>query len=262
MEMEIALLAAPGLDLNDWIRLIVVILLIGGSALGGVAKTLINKFGGKASGEDESASKPDGRSATPLRQQPMHPVARPMPQRRGEQGQATARPYPLQPATPMPSDQASPPSLVRRGRAALPSETVAQPVARIPTPSRRMPPPLVQPAEPGARPRPVAVEPRSIPPRQRPPQAAPAPQPKRRAKVRARASTKPKEAETTLGTLADRHLEVSAGLLHPDTEAIKRVQRVAVDPIRRPTRQGLRRAIIMNEILGPPIALRPPDDSF
>ena len=70
MEMETALLAAPGWDLNDWIQLIVVILLIGGSALGGVAKTLVNTFGGKTSGKEESSSEPAGRAATPRRQPP------------------------------------------------------------------------------------------------------------------------------------------------------------------------------------------------
>lgn len=60
-------------------------------------------------------------------------------------------------------------------------------------------------------------------------------------------------AETSVGTLKVRQ--------SGDERKIAAPAATDSTPIRRLTRQGLRRAIVLREILGPPIALRAPDES-
>jgi hypothetical protein len=70
-------------------------------------------------------------------------------------------------------------------------------------------------------------------------------------------------------TITERHLRTtlpSEDVVHPATEA-GHVDEGPVsgigeemDAIRHPTRAALRRAIVMNEILGTPVGLRPPGD--
>ena len=115
----------------------------------------------------------------------------------------------------------------------------------------------------------------SVPPTPRRPVARPSPSRSVRAKPRAAAQHERDLSEHHLAKfhsgLEERHLKAAApseGVIHPGTEAahvdasvVSRVDE-EMDAIRHPTRTALRRAIVMNEILGPPISLRPPNDRF
>ncbi len=60
-----------------------------------------------------------------------------------------------------------------------------------------------------------------------------------------------------------KHVKTHVGLLQEKRDRPTERKTVAADPIsvRRLTRQGLRHAILLREILGPPVALRAPDES-
>ena len=73
--------------------------------------------------------------------------------------------------------------------------------------------------------------------------------------------------QTTVGELADRKFaqvedEYGSPDTQPETEADLVEFPAEFDAVLHPTRQLLRQSIVMSEILGPPLALRPPDDRF
>jgi hypothetical protein len=213
------LLAAGGLE--GWIETIILLLVIGGSALASIAKPLIKKFGGQDPEESaqQRRERQAGRSpaARPRPAQPAAPVARPMPPR----------------------------PVVPKARAAPTVATPApvQPIPREPA-EKRPPYPVRRPSVPLARPRPVE-------------------KPQRVRLV----------ADHDLGRLeakvAQRHLESAAPsrrVVHPKTEADHAATRPSLEfdrllaSIRHPTRTALRQAIVMSEILSPPVGLRPLDE--
>ena len=69
-------------------------------------------------------------------------------------------------------------------------------------------------------------------------------------------------------SITDHHLTTAApseGVIHPSTETVHSVEPIQeddvldLDAIRTPTPAALRQAIVMNEILSPPLALRQGD---
>ena len=147
----------------------------------------------------------------------------------------------------------------------------AHPPAR-PMPARPRPQPAtevpVSEARP-AQPFPPFVA-KSAPPTPRRPVARPSPSRSVRAKPKVVVERDLSERHLAKleSEITERHIRIAApseGVTHPGTEAayvdaslVSRVDE-GLDAIRHPTRTALRRAIVMNEILGPPISLRPPD---
>ncbi|MHC4698020.1 MAG: hypothetical protein ACYTFA_14905 [Planctomycetota bacterium] len=239
--MEILLQAPKGLE--GWINTIVILLIIGGSILGPVAKWLIAKTRRDAE-EEPGKIGSGGQEAKPRpRVPPARPVARAMPV--GDRQRETPEP-PL--ATPSPTH--------RTARPAVPQE---------PTRPVTPPPPKVTPQRPAEQ-----------PPRPRParPPARRAPAPAVRSERRVSPESKPRRPQrkepslhVTLGEEEDRKFakrERELGTLRVQSE----LETSAVeapgefDAVRNPTRRSLRQAILMREILGPPLAMRPPDDRF
>ena len=242
--MEILLQAPKGLE--GWINTIVILLIIGGSILGPVAKWLIAKTRRDAEeepGKIGSGGQEAGPRAPRPRVPPAHPVARPM-QVGGRQRETPEPPL----ATPSPSRRTARPA-------------VSQEPARPVTP----PPPKAPPR------RPVEQPPR---PRPAPPPAKRTPAPAVTSERRVSPESKPRRPQrkepslhVTLGEDEDRKFakrERELGTLRvqsePETSAVQTPGEF--DVVRNPTRRSLRQAILMREILGPPLSLRPPDDRF
>ncbi len=225
-----AILLQQPTDIEGWMKILIPLVIVAASVLGPVAKWLIAKTTpGK---EDEPKAIPGDRGAgkppAPRGRVPSaRPVARPMPTP-GQRGEAVARPT------------------------VSPEQGPATPV--IP------PPPRVTPRHPPVRPVP--------PPAKRPPV--------RVARSQRRISVKPKESklrhlepalDATLGEeedakFAKRARELGTLRTERTAELVPEIVHGEFDPVRRPTRRSLRQAILMKEILGPPLALRPPDDRF
>ncbi len=224
-------------DVDDWVQIVILILVVGGSALGSVSKKLIEHFGSKESPSPESEDFP-GRIPGPAR--PDHPPARPMPAR-GSQP-PPAHPAPLRPLV----------------------------LERVP--DKRVTPPLVAPTDtPVARPAPKTLHPAS--PTDEPAQSRrgvpPAPA-KRRPARRASRSAETVAATASHGFEPTDHLphldpEEHLGHLAPEghlgnldvtEQTVVETKDELLDQVRRPSRAALRRAIVMSEILAPPLALR------
>lgn len=246
-------------------------MVVGLPALGAIAKKLIEVFGGdKREGEQES--KGEGKPGVPVSgRPPAHPVARPMPVRtmpRPDQHRRVARPFPHgeSPAgtSEGPPAKAPPTTAASEGR-----EVMAEIIEEIM-------PGLVGQLRPKTAPQPPARPERRPPPTSRMPPAPPhsrvqpaeGRQPKR---VRKRApvgearpakKTRSKKASPGLGFSDRLHL----GTAYDEAPAgeVELVEGVAegydADSLRRQTRASLRRAIVMSEILGPPLALRAHSD--
>lgn len=255
-------------ELDDWVKIVILVLFIGGSTLGALAKKLIAYFGPK---EDQSGKAPRiptvvGDDRTRPRQQP-RPVARPAPTL------PTAHPAPSfpppRPAPSLPSARPAPPA-----RQASKAPTM-RPVAK--------PQPLEQPAKPTladlvqevfeqqhsdvAR---VPADTASPPP-VRPVAPREAPQTKKRrsqreakriasAKKQRSGQVKPSAASGSEqeGVDPEKHLGRLQSKIPKQTE---QATAPAADSFRRPSKDALRRAIIMSEVLRPPLALRADDDT-
>jgi hypothetical protein len=232
----------------NWIEIIVVLVLVGGSALGSIGKWLIEKTSPKTD------RKPDDGGRTAAAGTGAGQAEPSVPRRRAPSARPVARPMPgTEPQeTPVPRPQARP----------LPPSPTARPYV-----SQEPPKPAVVPL-PERKPRPVKPPP--VRPVMKP---APAPPPKRRTP---RVPSRPKKRKLgrlepglhpTLGEEEDRKFELREhrlGKLQAQAEVEPEPEEVVegYDPIRSPTRRSLRHAILMREILGPPVALRPPDDRF
>ncbi len=211
----------------DWVELIIILVLVGGGVFSSVAQAIIKKMRGEQPDEPDQAGKAG--QAPPARA-PQFPVARPLPP-------AGGLPQAAQPRVPVPQvPRPLPPAQIHP----VPNQP---PMARLDHPRVPQPP----------APRPIETQP------------GPRPQPKRRPGPRTQPKpvpqAEPREPKEEV-PLAQRHLEVSADVLHAHTEDDELVLAEHDDPIHRPTRHALRFAILMNEVLGPPVALRPPDDRF
>ena len=257
-------------DIN-WLQMVVLGVIIAGSVLGPVAKKLIEKFS-PVKEQEPGTGRPKQRgqgAPSPPRVPPAHPVARPLPPQLGPQRPA-ARPVARGHVPPPPVEQ-------------FELEVVLPPVTPHPRTAPR---------------RPAAQQPPTRPPQV--PTAAPPPRPRREPAQRSatkpergrRIARKPSETpydgvEARLGhlepTVADRlgHLEsaledetveveaaVEDRLGHMDSDldvvdpTSARSRRRTGLLARRPTRRALQHAVLMREILGPPLALRTPDEPF
>lgn len=226
-------------------ELIIAAIVIGGSALSAVAKAW----------KDREESKRRARNTqVPRQQRPLHPPARPLPDR----SQPSTKPAsPLEPAVPV-----------------APTIRNAEPV-KIPGPIHAPPVVAGRPLEP-RRPRPVRP-PASRPPR--PDRARRAAPPERSIPVARRADTPVERpdsmltaAEASRRQVADSYAAIVARPLAADSTDPRLQERrsssspVAESPddgwndIVHPSRRTLRRAILLNEILSPPLSLRPPQE--
>lgn len=221
---------------TDWMQTVVALVFVGIVVLSSVAQTIIAKMRGQQ--EDTSNENQSG-PRVPQPRAPQFPTARPMPR----PGRPTETAYPR-----VPTPQARP-------RPAPPRPVATQPPFARPQPQRApQPPHAPQPPRAPQPPAPRPVEVRFEPP---PP---PKPTPKRRTKQPA--TRTPAVAKAADEPLARHHLELSTDVAHPHTELDALVLGESDDPIRHPTRDDLRYAILMNEVLGPPVSLRPLDERF
>jgi len=223
------MLAIQGI--GDWIEGIIVLVIIAGSALGGIGKAISAKLNRSR----EEAAQREGRERPPPRmtERPaLPPMARPMPPRRrppvAMQRPATGS------LTPQPAPQ--------------------RPVAEIPRSFQPVVQSILDVVLDGA----VDLEtafpkPQPSQPRREPPPASPRAgrtsvprQPVRRRSIEDREEQKSKLVEKRIG-----HVEPHVASSPPPSST-----ETNFGWFERPTRTDLRRAIILNEILSPPLALR------
>lgn len=236
-------------DSGNWIELIIYLVVIGGSMLGGMSQWLIRKFSRESPEDSHGAGQGDrtGRPPAPSARRPesARPVARPMPRpsdrAQSEPPRPVAKPLPPRPV----QRPISTPAETRPARTHRP----AQPVAREPAPRRPTPPavPRKPPPPKPAPPRPKSVQQRA---------AKPA---KRRAKRKRQELINVVSEAEVERALADRDFEHAL----PDAGPYGRTQSTSWlgDFAAHPTRKALRQAIVMSEVLGRPLALRPPSDN-
>ncbi|UCE61060.1 MAG: hypothetical protein JSU63_04780 [Phycisphaerales bacterium] len=244
------LLQSPG-GLDDWIQFIVIALFIAGSVLGPIAKKLI------------SATTPEKKKEPPKDGGEWIAVDEGLPKARPTVPRPTARPM-----APIPRPAVQPNRPLARpvtGDAEIKPVTPPQPLApTVPT----MPEAKPKPTPPQRPRRPIR------PPVVRPPATAsvkPARKPRK-----PRKSAKPKQFESSvadqklesvLGKAEDRAFAERAkelGDLHIKDDSDRAGKAVGGEfaSIRNPSHHALRKAIVMSEILGPPLALRKPDDQL
>ena len=233
------MLAQPEID--NWLQIIIAILVVGGSVIGAVSKKLIQAFSPKEPdkpGQIQPGVPGDSRRLAPVRRpgQPTPPVARPM--------------VPTSPRPP----------------------SVEPPVARS-----YQPPPIVTYTVPEELPRRAAPRPRSVP---RPKPATPVPARAEQRLGHLEPAVLEEEARFEAATeerMAHLESAVPEEELHFEEDIEERLGyvestspaptaarrgRARVPVISRPSRQTLRRAVVLREILSPPLALRPPGDEF
>jgi hypothetical protein len=215
-------------DIGDWIQGIVVLIIIAGSALSGLAKAITAKLD---RAREAAKAKGEGQQEAPRTIRPVMPVARPMPPpRRPPQlfERPVAKPLPPQVRTQPRADL--PPAVPPLVRTILDMvlDGAVDLEAAVPTPPRARPerPPAPQRAKPPAPPRPEVG---------------------RRA-IEAREEQKAELLEKRIGHV-QRHVAPATAPTSPDD---------GMTLFDRPTHSDLRRAIILNEILSPPLALRRP----
>jgi len=222
-------------DIGDWIEGIIVLVIIAGSALSGIVKAIIAKINRS---REEADAQRDLQERPPPRamDRPTLPVARPMPpQLRPQtitQRRAQSRPLATQrPHAEVP--KAIPPMVQTILDVVLDGAVDVEEVLRRPQPSR---------PQPSSAPRPART---SVPKTARQvPQRATG-----RRSIDDREVRKAKLVEKRLGHV-ETHVASSTQPSSADAES---------DVFERPTRRDLRRAIILNEILSPPLSIRRPD---
>ena len=255
-------------DIDGWIEIILAILVFGGAAFAAIAKKLIAAFTPDETDKTKIESvKPEGDDVTPVSPprpaRPAYPVARPMPPQPGAPSTSAppmVQPYPRRPGA-RSVTEVTPvePSL---GPAVEAPRTRAVPEPSLPRRPRRPAPATSVPGLPPRVSRPAPL-----------PQARPLP-PKSAA-----------EGEPTEDTFDHIHPEVELEHIHPaverehlhpdddlghldpeahlghmnatvPTKAAGQEALVRAGMVAPFSRDMLRRAIVMNEILGPPVALR------
>jgi len=239
--METLLQQGPS-GLGDWVEIIVVVLIFGGSALGALAKWIIAKLNPETPEKLERAEedKPERQAA------PARPVARPMPPV-AFPARPVARPMPPQPVAQRPAGGEWVFQDPSRPTARQPLDEPRRAAPESPRPPAPVVPPVV-----------IRVEPAASRPARSVARKAKRHIPKTTARTPERDLRE--EGDREFDRLDHQVWDVDT----PDSKAALVVVEVCdeFDPIRRPTRRSLRRAIIMKEILGPPLALRPRDESF
>ncbi len=239
-------------DIGDWMQIIIVLLVVGGSVIGAVAKKLIKAFSPQESSKDPTKISPAGSGrARPV--QPAPPVARPMP---------TAGQYPTAPVPRLPTREELPrpvpvhPTLARRSTPEPPGKPPISPTR--PEPMRHGTPKTQRTA-------------RQIPILPRTPQRPATTKERLGHLISAVEQTGGLEevaAEQRLGHVEsavsqrgerlEAAMEQRLGHVEPgpgETKADGRGRR-RIPVLGRTTRQNLRQAILLREILGPPMALR------
>jgi len=217
-------------DIGDWIQGVVVLIIIAGSALAGLGKAITAKLD---RAREAAKAKGEGQQAAPRTIRTVTPVARPMPPpRRPPQlfERPVAKPLPPQVRTQPRADL--PPAVPPLVRTILDMvlDGAVDLEAAVPTP----PPPQAR---------------REGPPA---PQRAQAPAPSRpkvgRRSIETREEQRAELLEKRIGHVQRHVAPVAAPTTSDDGMTL----------FDRPTHRDLRRAIILNEILSPPLALRPP----
>ncbi len=225
-------------DIGDWIEAIIVLVVIGGSVLGGIGKSILGKLNKQPTIEPEGDNHPK-HELKPLRREiVIPPVARPLSPPIAPRGRVVVR---TERRTVAPQVEAE---RVER-EFEVPVPEVVRPLVEM----------LLERAEPHDRPTPPP------PPRvQRPRPQRPRPERPRLAKPSAPAIT---EREARLRDIEEREeqqvqrLEKRIG--HVETHV---APAAAIDAELPPEfvtvldRRSLRKAIILNEVLSPPLALR------
>ena len=210
---------------DDWIQIIILALVAGSAIFGKVTKTLIRKFSPKKDPETPVLGRPEPALRRPP--PPARPMARPMPQAPTPQA---AGPVPS-PARPRPASKfprvESLPKMLREVFKQLGDAGETPPSQPAPPPVAPSPPPRAAPGIERTGSKPVAARQRT----RSKPGATPA------------AGVWPLVASVTESDVRKTQIKDSP-----------------LDTVRHPTRASLRRAIIMNEILSPPLALRRVDE--
>ncbi len=208
--------------MDDWMQLLIAAVFI----FGGIGQAIVKKIRSRGVEDAEMVDEVDRRPGTPTAQPraPQFPTAQPL------RREPTA-----------PTAQARPPRQPARPAQPRPTPPLARPTPPQPT-GQSMRPPIEQPLAPT--PRPLRAQ-----------------NPSQRAKPKPAAKAKPQQPAPET-PLSERHLQVSDDIAHPAIEAYETEVDDSTDPITRPTRESLRYAIIMNEILSPPIALRSDDEGL
>lgn len=234
----------------DWIELIIIIVLFGGGILSAVAKKLIAMFTPE---EKQAPPKMPDLKDTIHHPVPRSPIARGTP----ASGQTTPRTQARRPAPPPPTARPLPriPTIV-----AIDEDEVEEPLIPRPRPKVRPAPT----SSPSAQPKPT--------PRRK--TGSPAQAEKRlghldvevlkeeaefeaeTAKRMAHLQSSVSEAEEVCDSAVDDRLGDAESADEPVTDPMATLLGGDISP------QTLRRAILLREILGPPVALLPPDDRF
>jgi len=224
---------------SDWIEILIILLVVGGSTIASVGKWFISKLNPEAAENKRKAAME--KSGRPMRRglpPPARPVARPLPPRE-ERHEGPQRPVapPLPPLREIIAEEMPPPTPVTRY-----DDAPARP--RVPQRPKRAPAPAPM------RPRSSTKAQRRVVP---PPEA-------RQERVEKR------HLKSSFEVDEDRKFVERAAklgkLTHAPATADSAPASGEFDDIRRPSRKDLRKAIIMNEILGPPVSLRPPEQRF
>lgn len=213
--------------MDDWIQVIILALVAGSAVFGKVTKTLIRKFSPKKDPDTTVLGRPEPARRRPP--PPARPMARPMPQPPMATPQATGPVAP--PARPRPVPKFPPveslPKMLREVFAQLRD-------AGETSPSRPSPPPAAPPP---------------------PARAMPGVERTGRKPVAARKRARSKPGATPAAGVWPLVASVADGDVRKT-----QIKDSPLDTVRHPTRASLRRAIIMNEILSPPLALRRVDE--
>ena len=236
------MLAQPEID--NWLQIVIAILVVGGSVIGAVSKKLIQAFSPKE--PDKPGQTPAGvpgaggpRRPAPAQGpgQPARPVARPM-------TRTSPRPPSVEP--PVGRPYAPPPPVVIY---TAPEESAQRPAPRPPTAPRPRP---ATPVPARAEQRLGHLEPAVL---------------EEEARFEAATERRMAHLESAVPEEElhfDEDIEERLGHVEstPPVPAAAGRSRARVPVISRPSRQTLRRAVVLREILSPPLALRPPGDEF
>jgi hypothetical protein len=252
-------LAQRGFDIGDWVEYILIAVVVGLSVLGTVARKLIEAFSPKEKDQDQAATFGGG----PMESiQPLPPHARPARRTVIRPREVDGAPGELDSSVPQRTTHGELPTVLRE----MIQELTGVPMETVRSRPRVEPPRPPQPAN--------SVSPSPAPPVRRKPPAPPSP-------ARQVRSTKPQaqaavdDVFTTVDDGARRfgsdlsqrmsHLETSFSAQDAGSRRAGEIweppQAGARRTAWRPAPGELRRAIVMFEILSPPVSLRPPGDA-
>ncbi len=217
---------------SDWEAVIKVLAAIGVLAAGAIGSYIKSNSENQSAPDDDDS--PTERPATPRRVQPQYPKAQPMPD------QSTPRPVIVQrqeePRRPVVTRPTAPPVI-----AASPMPTIR----RTPPPAPRPTPQPVSQTE-----RPAQVQKRRVA------------KPQSRLEPAAQARNKDEASPSSAGEKRQRN-RLGAKLesqLSSQAVAETRPTRLSNETLRLSSKEDLRNAFVLSEILGPPLSLRPIDE--